>query len=110
MFSLETGPEEDPDPDLNSLLGLEEHPVWLHGTEEAETQKRIDILTLDVPARKYISVHEVFLVALPSPSQVLLLTSSAEIPVSAFCPSPSTIRSSSCEVLECDRLAGHDSV
>lgn len=45
-----------------------------------------------------------------SPAQVLLLTSSAEIPMSAFCPSPSTIRSSSCEVLECDRPPGHDSV
>lgn len=67
MLSLETGPEEDPDPDLNSLLGLEEHPVWLRGTEEVETQKRIDILTLDVPARKYISVHEVFLVRPPCP-------------------------------------------
>lgn len=45
-----------------------------------------------------------------SPGQVLLLTSSAEIPMSEFCPSPSTIRSSSWEVLECERLPGHDSV
>lgn len=45
-----------------------------------------------------------------SPGQVLLLTSSAEIPISAVCPSPSTIRSSSWEVLEWDRLPGHDSV
>lgn len=43
------------------------------------------------------------------PAQVLLLTSSAEIPISAFCPSPSTILSSSWEVLECDKPPGHDS-
>lgn len=44
-----------------------------------------------------------------SPSQVLLFTSSAEIPISTVCPSPSTILSSSWEVLECDKPPGHDS-
>lgn len=36
--------------------------MWLHGTEEGKTQKCMDILTLDVPAMKYISIHEVLLV------------------------------------------------
>lgn len=43
-------------------------------------------------------------------AQVLLLTSSAERLVSVFCPSPSTMRSSSWDVLECDIPPEHDSV
>lgn len=46
----------------------------------------------------------------PSPAQVLLLTSSADGPMSVTCPCPSTIRSSSCEVPERDiPTTGQDS-